>query len=136
MKPIRFEHRPQSLIAALVLAFALVAHHAGAADRVALNLAPKSVLSLHGDSNVHHWSSEATQLTLKGSIEGATTSPGDAVRAGAPFDLEVTIAVKGLKSGKSKLDDNMYSALRKSRTRPSCGGSRATSVPPTRAPTA
>lgn len=111
MKPIRIKLRLQSLAAALVLAFALVAPQARAADRVALDLAPNSVLSLHGDSNVHHWSSQATKLELKGSIEGST-SPADAVRAGAPFDLEVTIAVKGLKSGKSKLDDNMYSALK------------------------
>jgi hypothetical protein len=80
-----------------------------------LVLAEGSVLEIDGDSNVHHWSSKATTLRVNASIPAA--APGDvkAVRAaildGQPARFEIRIPVKGLKSGKDKLDANMYKAL-------------------------
>jgi hypothetical protein len=74
-----------------------------------------STLTVNGNSNVHRWHSKATQLRLTASMP--MQAPGDAkamraaIQAGQPVRFELRIPVKGLKSDKAKLDENMYKAL-------------------------
>lgn len=79
-------------------------------------LAPESRLWLEGNSTLHPFHSTATQMS--GALELSVPGPAagerllDLVRAGLARDMNVRIAVKGLKSGKKSLDKNMYEAMK------------------------
>jgi polyisoprenoid-binding protein YceI len=83
------------LLAGLCLALAAAA----AAQEIVLG--PGSVLWLEGDSTLHAYSSTATEVRVSGKWKEALGAE--------QFELEVP--VRGLKSGKAKLDENMYEAL-------------------------
>ena len=80
-----------------------------------LTLGPGSRLWLEGDSTLHPFSSTATRLTAS-----FVTAPGlpvsaaveEAIRGGKIRGLVVVVPVKGLKSGESGLDKNLWKALR------------------------
>jgi len=74
-----------------------------------LVLAPESRLWLEGDSTLHPYKSTATQLAVVG--EAAAESPAGLLQAGAVAGFALTVPVKGLKSGKKGLDENLYKAV-------------------------
>lgn len=79
-------------------------------------LKPESKLWLIGDSSLHAYSSTATEvnLTMDVKTEGDSTPKAlyESIRSGNMKALEVRIPVRGLKSGKAKLDQNLYKALK------------------------
>lgn len=99
MKPIALR------ITALAALFLLGA--GGSAQAARLALAPESGLWLTGDSTLHVYHSTAT--VLRGSGEMDVTKP---FPTGAIKSFEFSVPVKGLKSGKAGLDENMWKALK------------------------
>jgi|GEM_PF-1826573 len=79
-------------------------------------LEPGSKLWLTGDSTVHAYSSTATEIKFDMTIPQEKKSTGNAlyeeIRAEKVKTLNVSISVTGLKSGKARLDRNMYKALK------------------------
>ncbi|MBI3292059.1 MAG: YceI family protein [Elusimicrobia bacterium] len=84
-------------------------------------LRSESRLWLEGTSTLHPYASTATvmhaSLTLASGEPAPSLTPTpnllyEAIHRGRLQTLNVTIPVKGLKSGKSRLDKNMYEALR------------------------
>jgi polyisoprenoid-binding protein YceI len=72
-------------------------------------LAPASKMWIEGTSNVHDWKVEATQLDAIIDLDGAglTAAPGAMVKK-----VTLTIPVKSLKSEHTKMDENVYKALK------------------------
>lgn len=71
-----------------------------------MKIADQKELSVSGTSTLHDWEMEAGEITGEGNFE---------IEGGELKDLEnltVTIPVKSLKSGKSKMDNNAYDALK------------------------
>lgn len=68
--------------------------------------ADKTELTIDGTSNVHDWTITAEQFTGSANIQ----MDGKAIQEINSLKLE--IPVKGLKSGKSGMDDNTYKALK------------------------
>ncbi len=106
------------LIAALIIRSALTAH---AVDSLTLN--PGSHIYLSGTSTLHPYASTSTLTQIVAvltSVHGAeVAAPASAVLTDiarrAPFQkFEVTIPIKGLKSGESGLDKNLYKAMKAS----------------------
>jgi len=104
------------LIAAILILSTIPAQAA-----VSLTLSPESHVYLTGTSTLHPYASTSTLTQIiavlaPGNVAEAT-APAPAVLVDiarrAPFQkFEVTIPVKGLKSGESVLDKNMYKALK------------------------
>lgn len=107
-------------IVSLLALAALVAGATVAAAAGELRLQAGSRLWLTGTSTVHDYSSQASRLEVSFATNPArwpaTPAGGEAVealiRAGGVTGIDVVVPVAGLKSGKDKLDQNMYKALR------------------------
>lgn len=86
------------------------------AASVQLELKPNSQLWLEGKSSLHEFSSKATQINLTLNVKDSSAEPKQVLTTmsggGAISQLVVDVPVKGLKSGKGALDDNLYSALK------------------------
>lgn len=74
-------------------------------------LEPESKLQLFGDSTLHKFSSNATQIHVDGKIERDSSVPagGLNLKVGS---FSFSIPVDGLKSGDKKLDQHLYEALK------------------------
>jgi len=85
------------------------------ATPVTLALSPESHIYLSGTSTLHPYASTSTLTQIVAVLTSGTTTPAvftDMARR-APFQkFEVDIPVKGLKSGESGLDKNLYKALK------------------------
>lgn len=83
----------------------------------ALKLAEGSELSLSGDSTVHAYESEATELRLESAVTMGPNATPAAILAGAEAEgrvesLRLTVPVEGLKSGVIGLSGAMHKALK------------------------
>jgi hypothetical protein len=65
-------------------------------------------LWLEGDSTLHPFASTATSVNISGEAAGPLP---ESIGKGGVAKLEVSIPVKGLKSGEPRLDRNLYAAL-------------------------
>ena len=89
----------------------LIALPAMTQDNLELNIAPNTDLSFNGTSNVHDWSCKITEIQGKGAFAEALLNSGNS--PDNPIkDVKLTIPVKSIKSGKGKMDDVMYDALK------------------------
>jgi polyisoprenoid-binding protein YceI len=78
----------------------------------ALTLNPASQVYLSGDSTLHPYSSTSTLTQVTAELSSGSADLKN-ITLRAPFQkFEVIIPVKGLKSGESGLDKNMYKALK------------------------
>ncbi len=119
-KTIRFARRVLLLVAAAsccsLAAISLAASAAPAAPASSLTLAPGSKLWLEGDSTLHKFSSNATQVEAAAELDAALAAGSPDARAavagGALKSLRVAVPVAGLKSGESGLDKNLQKALK------------------------
>lgn len=89
---------------ALLSALALVSFTSERANTTYRVDPESSSLEVTGTSTLHDWSAQAKQM--KGSILWSGDKEQFTVKS-----LELIIPVKSLKSGKSKMDNNMYEAL-------------------------
>jgi len=96
------------------MAVLLTASGAAAAETVRLTPQPSSKLWLTGDSTLHPYASTATamDLVLEASSEKPNAQISKLILDRKVSKLELTIPVKGLKSGEKGLDKNMYAALK------------------------
>jgi polyisoprenoid-binding protein YceI len=103
-----------SFTAAIACAAALTSSRAVAqAAGQPLTLAPGSSLRVDGDSTLHHWHTESTDIAIRFQEKaGAPAGFEAAARAGLVGRIVVTIPVASLRSGESGLDDNLRSALK------------------------
>jgi hypothetical protein len=108
----------QILFSATVVTLMLASPRAlceGTGSPPALNLVKGSILWLEGDSTLHKYRLNANQLQVisRMEMEGAGGGAGlEALAAkGGLKSLEVSVAVLGLTSGESGLDENMRKAL-------------------------
>jgi len=108
----RYAVAMKNLTVALVLTVIFLGPAFGAVSRLAL--LPESTLSLKGDSTLHPYTSTATVVQVEGEFTPAGTL-AQAVASGQMMKFEVTIPVKGLKSGESGLDKRLYKALNSDR---------------------
>lgn len=72
-----------------------------------LRLAPESALWLTGDSSLHVYHSTATELSGTGEMDVTKPFPAGAIKG-----FSFVVPVKGLRSGKAGLDQNMQKALK------------------------
>jgi|SRR6202165_1707958 len=107
------------LVAAASCCFLAATSLAGAepaAPATSFTVAPGSKLWIEGDSTLHAYSSQATQVEATAELDGALAagSPDTraAVAAGALKSLRVSVPVAGLKSGESGLDKNLQKAMK------------------------
>ncbi len=81
---------------------------------VPVQAAEGAALVLKGDSTLHKWTANASQLSIVGEV-AAEGSLLDAVKVQGLKSLKVTVVVDGLKSTEGKsMDKNMYKALESS----------------------
>ena len=84
---------------------------AAAAQGLQMTIRPDSKLTLAGSSNVHDWSCKSVDFLANVEVDpGFATRPMNLV-AQPISTVSVTIPVKTLKCGHSRMDDNMYKAL-------------------------
>jgi polyisoprenoid-binding protein YceI len=87
-----------------------------AAPTTPLGLAPGSRLWLAGDSTLHPFTSNATQIEATAKLDGALAGDPAEARAaivgGGLRSLSVSVPVEGLKSGEGGLDKNLRKALK------------------------
>lgn len=84
-----------------------------------LQFSSDSKLWLEGDSTFHAYSSQATEIVVKGELLSTLNLPKTFADYSKQQDLppqangmSLIIPIKGLKSGTEGLDDNMYEALK------------------------
>lgn len=89
------------------------AREASAASR-RIRLGPGSSLYLEGTSTLHPYASTATRLAGAGELEApdVSSAAGKALWFERVKSFELTVPVRGLESGKSRLDENMREALK------------------------
>ncbi len=88
----------------IVLAFAMVLTlHAQTSTTIRLKIDSSSTLELKGTSTLHNF--ECKSRTIEGSLAVDNNAMTFA-------EVNVTIPVKGIHSGNSSMDDNMYEALK------------------------
>lgn len=87
-------------------AFFIAALRVGAAA-APVSLAGGSTLWLTGDSTLHVFHSTATEMRMSGEVE-----PFPPLSSGILKGFTMVIPVKGLKSGKTGLDQNLWKALK------------------------
>ena len=113
MKPIRIKKQTRiiSTLVVLILTNILIGVPLKAQENVQLIIGSGTDLSLEGTSNVHDWSCEVKEITGKGAFVDAILK-GEKIPDNPIKDVHLTIPVKSIKSGKSKMDDIMYDALK------------------------
>lgn len=81
-----------------------------AAEARVLKAAQGARLVVNGDSTLHKWQADATELSIQGGLD----KPGEplaAIQAQGLRSLELVAQVKGLKSKDKGLDRNMHKAM-------------------------
>ncbi|MCF8334981.1 MAG: YceI family protein [Bacteroidales bacterium] len=82
-----------------------------AQDTIQLRIGSNTELSFDGTSNVHDWDCEVTEITGQGAFAQAlingSNSPENPVK-----NVQLSIPVKSIESGRNKMDDIMYDALK------------------------
>lgn len=111
IKIISISKKHISRIIILAMMNFLVAIPAIAQDNVQLSISSNTDLSFEGTSNVHDWSSEVTEITGRGAFNKAIFN-GSNVPGNPVADVMITIPVKEIESGKNKMNDIMYDALK------------------------
>src|SRR5690242_177467 len=96
------------LVVLAAITFAASVSTAVAAQGVRMTIRPDSKLALAGSSNVHDWSCKSAAFIANVEMDsGFVTRPLTQVTH--PISkVEVTIPIKTLKCGHSKMDSNMY----------------------------
>jgi polyisoprenoid-binding protein YceI len=84
---------------------------AAAAQGLQMTIRPDSKLSLAGSSNVHDWDCKSSEFIANVEVDTAFMSRPLTQVARPISKVSVTIPVKTLKCGHTKMDDNMYKAL-------------------------
>lgn len=110
-KHIKYRQKMISRFITLILINIIIAIPAMAQDSIQLSIAPNTELSFDGTSNVHDWDSEVTEITGRGAFDQAlingSNSPEKPVK-----NIQLSIPVKSIESGKNKMNDIMYEALK------------------------
>lgn len=84
---------------------------AQAASAIRLRLEPGTELSIEGTSNVHGFTCKTNKINAYIDVDPAYTK--DLTRVARPIaSVKVNIAVKSLKCGNGKMDENMYNTLK------------------------
>ena len=96
------------LLATMTLA---IGASTAAAQGVRMTIQPDSKLDLAGSSNVHNWECKTTAFIANVEMDSAFMTHPLAQVAHPISKVEVTIPIKTLKCGHSKMDSNMYEAL-------------------------
>lgn len=94
----------RSFLTLLVMAASLFS--AKAQQQLSFSQAPGSVIEVEGTSSLHDWSMESTKVDLTASFTVEEDEIQDV------NSLSFSLPVKSLESGKSKLDNNAYEALK------------------------
>jgi polyisoprenoid-binding protein YceI len=84
---------------------------AAAAQGLQMTLKPDSKLNLSGSSNVHDWSCKSAAFVAKVEVDAGFVTHPFTQLAKPISTVSVTIPVKTLKCGHTKMDNNMYEAL-------------------------
>lgn len=88
-----------------------------AAENPAVSLKAGGRLRLLGDSTLHPYASTATIMNISAELEpDSGLSLSEAVRTLKVLKFELAIPVKGLRSGESGLDKNLYAALKENKS--------------------
>jgi len=98
----------KTLLTAMTLAIGATT---AAAQGVRMTIRPDSKLSLAGSSNVHDWSCKSAAFIANVEMDSAFATHPLTQVAHPISKVEVTIPIKTLKCGHSKMDSNMYEAL-------------------------
>jgi len=77
-----------------------------------LTVQPGSKLWLHGNSTIHEYSADASELTGTIVVDSMLFGAGNGKLSHPLHKAEIAIPVRKLLSGNEKLDDNMYDALK------------------------
>jgi polyisoprenoid-binding protein YceI len=105
-----------AVLASAASAAASTATAAPAGAAPSLTLAPGSRLWLEGDSTLHPYKTQATQVDATAELDAAFPAGAAAARAaitgGGMKNLSVSVPVASLKSGESGLDKNLEKALK------------------------
>lgn len=98
------------LTVSALLAAATVAG-AQSPSAIRLRLEPGSEVSIHGTSNVHDFNCKTNRINAYIDVDPAYTK--DLTTVARPIvSVKVNIAVKSLKCGNGKMDENMYKTLK------------------------
>jgi len=89
----------------------IIAIPAMSQESIQLSIASNTELYFDGTSNVHDWDSEVTELTGQGAFAQSLLN-GSNSRENLVKDVKVSIPVKSIESGKNKMNDIMYDALK------------------------
>ncbi|MBS3768888.1 MAG: YceI family protein [Bacteroidales bacterium] len=110
-KHIKFSTRMISRFITLILIHMIIAIPAMSQESIQLSIASNTELSFDGTSNVHDWDSEITELTGQGAFAQSLLN-GSNSQENPVKDVKVSIPVKSIESGKNKMNDIMYDALK------------------------
>jgi len=110
-KNIKFRKKTISRLITLILINMLIALPAMTQDKLDLNIASNTDMTFDGTSNVHDWSCEVTEIKGKGAFARALLN-GSEYPNNAIQNVKISIPVKSIKSGKGKMNDIMYDALK------------------------
>ena len=83
-----------------------------AAQGARMTVRPDSKVILSGGSNVHDWTCKSADFKATIEMDSSYQAQPMTELAKPISRVEVTIPVKSLKCGKTKMDENMYKALR------------------------
>jgi hypothetical protein len=82
------------------------------AQPLALSSTPATDLEVLGDSTLHKWKAQATQVLIQASLAPGQSTVWDAVQAGALKALTLSAQVAGLKSTEGgSMDKNMHATM-------------------------
>lgn len=95
----------------LVLINMFIAIPVTAQEEVRLAIQTNTFLSFDGTSNVHDWESEVTKITGQGTFSRVLLNGSDSSENPIK-DVQLRIPVKSIESGKGKMNDIMYDALK------------------------
>jgi hypothetical protein len=80
-------------------------------NKVDLTIGSATELTFNGTSNVHDWSCDVKRINGQGTFQPEIFNMGDL--SNTPVEnVKLTIPVKSIESGKSKMNDIMYDALK------------------------
>lgn len=110
-KKIKLRKNMISKLTVLILIHVIIAIPAMGQDSIQLNIDSNTELSFDGTSNVHDWNSEVTEITGKGTFVQAFLNGNNSPQMPVK-NVQISFPVKSIESGKGKMNDNMYEALK------------------------
>jgi polyisoprenoid-binding protein YceI len=105
------QHR---LFKPLILAWLIlmgVSTHALASERVSYTLSPESKLWFKGTSTLHDFTCQVNTIDLKLTMDSTLVEQATNTETLSAIDMNLSIPVKDIDSGKGSMNKNMYEAL-------------------------